>query len=201
MSGGCYKYSANCLCYVCGEIFAKKHCLESCIYAKEVYHAYFGMPVVNQDKPWATHIICEYCRRTLEGWFIGEKSAVRFPIPRVWREPSNHFTDCYFCMVNPCKWRKGKNALSTKWLDIASSIAPVPHNTTDMPVPQPYLRDEPFITDASSTDSETEQLPAACARCQLLVKGAPTTTTKKILMILAAVFIDKVEYRVSHFQT
>ena len=71
---------------------------------------------------------------------------------RIWREPSNHLTDCYFCVVDPSKRRKGKNA---------SSIAPVPH-TKDMPVPQPPLRDESFKTDASSTDSETEQSSAAC---------------------------------------
>jgi len=57
-----------------------------------------------------------------------------------------------------------------------------------MPVPQPYLRDGSFITDASSTDFETEQSSASCVRWQLLVKGAPTTPTKKILMILSGSF-------------
>ena len=61
------------------------------------------MPVVNQDKRWAPHKMCEYCRRALEGWFRGEKRAMRFAIPRIWREPSNHLTDCYFCEVDPRK--------------------------------------------------------------------------------------------------
>lgn len=68
---------------MCGEFFAKKHCLESCSRATEAYHAYFGMPVGDQDKRWAPHIICEYCCRTLEGWFRGEKRAMRFAIPCV----------------------------------------------------------------------------------------------------------------------
>ena len=59
----------------------KKHCLWSCIYAKKAYRAYFGMPVADQDKPWAPHIICVYCRRTSEGWSRGEKRVVRFSIP------------------------------------------------------------------------------------------------------------------------
>ena len=109
---GC-KYSADSFCYVCGRFFAKrakKHCLSNCICAAEAYLHYFGMPVGDQDKRWAPHVICDYCRRTLEGWLRGEKRAMRFAIPRIWREPSNHYTDCYFCMVDPTKRRKGKNA-------------------------------------------------------------------------------------------
>ena len=144
MSSRCCKYSAGFFCYVCGEFFAKKakkHRLESCIRAKEAYHAYFGMPVGDQDKRWTLHVMSKYCRLTLEGWFRGEKRAMRFAISRIWREPSNHITDCYFCGVDPSKRRKGKNALSIKYYDIPSSIAPVPH-TIDMPVPQPPLRDD-----------------------------------------------------------
>ncbi|XP_076043771.1 uncharacterized protein LOC143026873 [Oratosquilla oratoria] len=109
---GC-KYPTDSLCYVCGEFFtkrAKKHYLDSCTRAKEAYHAYFGILDGNQDKRWAPHIICDYCRLTLEGWFRGEKRATSFAIPRVWRELSDHFTDCFFCMVDPTKRRKGKNA-------------------------------------------------------------------------------------------
>ena len=75
------------------KIFAekvKKHCLSKCIHATEAYHAYFGMPVGDQDKRLAPHVICEYCRRTLKGWLKREKRALRFAIPRIWLEPSNH---------------------------------------------------------------------------------------------------------------
>ena len=140
---GC-KYSADFFCYVCGEFFAKrakKHCLSNCIHAAEAYLHYFGMPVGDQDKRWAPHVICDYCRCILEGWLKGEKRAMRFAIPRIWREPSNHYTDCYFCMVDPTKRRKGKNAPPIEYLNIPSSIAPVPHNTIDLPVPQPPTRD------------------------------------------------------------
>ena len=94
---GC-KYSPDSFCYVCCEFFAKrakKHCLSNCICAAEAYLHYFGMPVGDQDKRWATHVICDYCRRTLKGWLRGEKRAMRFAISRIWREPSNHYTDCY----------------------------------------------------------------------------------------------------------
>ena len=90
-----------------------------------------------------------------------------FAIPRVWREPSNHLTDCYFCMLDPSKRRKGKMHL------LSSSIAPVPHNTTDLPVPQPPLRDESFIADMSSTDSETEQSSAMCGQRRVAGERCP----------------------------
>ena len=80
---GC-KYSADSFCYVCGEIFpkrSKKHCLSNCIRAAEAYLYYFEMPVGDQDKRWAPHVICDYCRRTLEGWLRGEKRAMRLLFP------------------------------------------------------------------------------------------------------------------------
>ncbi|XP_074098481.1 uncharacterized protein LOC141527091 isoform X2 [Cotesia typhae] len=33
----------------------------------EAYEAYFDCPVRNQDKPWAPHVACSYCKRCLEG--------------------------------------------------------------------------------------------------------------------------------------
>ena len=156
---GC-KYSTDFFCYVCGEFFAKrakKHCLSNCICAAEAYLHYFGMPVGDQDKQWAPHVVCDYCRRTLEGWLRGEKRAMRFAISHIWREPSNHYTDCYFCMVDPTKRRKGKNAPPIEYLNIPSSIAPVPHNTTDLPVPQPLTRDQPYPAETSSEYSKKEK--------------------------------------------
>ena len=142
-------------CNVCGEFFAKrakKHCLSNFICAAEAYLHYFGMSVGDQNKRWAPHVICDYCRRTLECRLRGEKRAIRFAIPRVWREPSNHYTDCCFCMVDPTKQKKGKNAPPIEYPNIPSSIAPVPHNTTDLPVPQP-----PYAAETSSEDSKMEE--------------------------------------------
>ena len=117
---------------------------------------------MTQDKRWAPHVICEYCRRTLEGWLRVEERCMHFAIPRIWREPSDHHTDCYFCMVDPTKRRKGKNAPPIEYPDIPSSIAPVPHNNTDLPVPQLPMRVQSDSEEASSEDSEMEQVPSSC---------------------------------------
>ena len=145
---------------MCGEFFAKKatkHCSSKRIRATEGYHAYFGMPVGDQDKRWAPHVICEYCRRTLKCWLRGEKRAMRFAIPRIWREPSNHHLDCYFCMVDASKRRKGKTAPLSEYPSIPSSIAPVPHNTSDLPVPNPPTKAQQTVAVESFEDSEMEE--------------------------------------------
>ncbi|XP_061409989.1 uncharacterized protein LOC133344059 [Lethenteron reissneri] len=65
--------------------------------------------------------------KTLEGWYRGEKRAMKFAIPRIWQEPTDHSSNCYFCMVDPFKRRTGNNAPAITYLDLPSSIAPVPH--------------------------------------------------------------------------
>ena len=114
------------------------------------------MPVDDQDKRWAPHVICDYCRRTLEGRLTGEKKAIRFAISRIWRELSNHHAQCYFCMMDLTKQRKGKNAPPIDYPDIPSSIAPVPHNTTDLLVPHLLSGDQSSPARASSEDFEKE---------------------------------------------
>ena len=129
--------------------------MRKCIRAIEAYHAYFGMPVGDQDKRWAPRVICKYCRRTLEDWLRGKKRAIA--IPRIWREPSNHHSDCYFCMVDPSKWKKEKNVLTIECPNIASSIAPVPHNTSNLPMPNPPTKAQQMVAVESSEDSEIEE--------------------------------------------
>ncbi len=61
---------------------------------------------------------------------------MKFATPRIWREQRNHVHDCYFCIVNPSKRRRGKNAKPVEYPDLASSSAPIPHDLT-RPVPEP----------------------------------------------------------------
>ena len=112
------------------------------------------MPVGGQDKRWIPHVICDYCCSTFTNWLKGETRAMHFVIPRIWRKPSDHHTECYFCIVDSIKRRKGKNAPLIEYSNIPSSIAPVPHNTTDLPVPQPPSRDQSCPAEASLEDSK-----------------------------------------------
>ena len=58
-----------------------------------------------------------------------------FAVPMVWREQSDHVTDCYFCMTN-IKGFSRKNKSKISYPVCRSDIKPVPHDP-DLPVPQP----------------------------------------------------------------
>ena len=76
---------------------------------------------------------------------------------RISTEPSNHYTNCYCGMLDPTKRRKGKNTLRLEYPHIPSSIAPVPHNTTDLPVPQPLTINQSCLAEASTDNSEKKK--------------------------------------------
>ena len=78
---------------------------------------------------------------------------MKFAIPRIWREPTNHTNDCYFCMVDPSTRRTGKNAPAIVYPSIPSSIAPVPHSD-QLPVPIPTRCQDPVLADESTVDED-----------------------------------------------
>ncbi|XP_076362941.1 uncharacterized protein LOC143253262 [Tachypleus tridentatus] len=121
----------------------------------EAYKSYFGMPVGDQDKPWAPQFTCEHWKKTLEGWYRGEKRAMKFTIPRIWREPTDHSSNCYFCMVDPSKRRAGKNESAIIYPDLPSSIALVPH-CPELPVPTLPERKQPFSKESSKSEEEVD---------------------------------------------
>ena len=152
-SRGC-QYSADAFCYVCGEFIktrAKKYAVSSSKKMAQAYCLYFGMPVGDQDKTWAPHFSCELCTKSLERWLRGQQKQMRFAIPRIWREPTNHYNDCFFCMVDASGRKRGtKSAQSVSYPNIPSSIAPVPHGD-GLPIPQP----PPQKNESNSEDENT----------------------------------------------
>ncbi|XP_076373123.1 uncharacterized protein LOC143257936 [Tachypleus tridentatus] len=124
------KHSPDAFCYVCGQFIktkAKTYSVTASAKMCEAYKAYFDMPVGDQDKPWAPYFTCEHCTRTLEGWYRGETRAMKFAIPRIWREPIDHSRNCYFYMLSSSKRRAGNNASAIMYPDLPSPISPVPH--------------------------------------------------------------------------
>ena len=78
---------------------------------------------------------------------------MKFAIPRILREPTNHANDCYFCMVDPSKRRTGKISPAIVYLSIPSSIATVPH-CDQLPVSIPTCCQDPVSADESTTDED-----------------------------------------------
>ncbi|XP_076310080.1 uncharacterized protein LOC143225124 [Tachypleus tridentatus] len=93
--------------------------------------------------------------KKLEGWYRGKKRAMKYAIPKSWREPIDHTSNCYFCMVDPSKYQTGKNAYAIMYPDLPSSIVPVPH-CPELVVPTPPERKQPSSEESSKSKEEVD---------------------------------------------
>ena len=96
---GCINHPDN-FCYVCGEYTPPAHRVKLNSRIRYAYNHYFACQVGDQDKKWTPHICCNRCRTSLLFWLDGKRKQMPFVVPIVWREQSDHVTDCYFCMTN-----------------------------------------------------------------------------------------------------
>lgn len=73
----------------------------------------------------------------------------------VWREPTNHLDDCYFCLVNVKGFNK-KNKQYLQYPNIPSAILPVAHSE-EIPVPAftelPKIYDT-YLSSPGTTDED-----------------------------------------------
>ena len=70
------------------------------LFVRCAYKSYFGVPLGDQDKKWAPDIVCHNCEEMLRDWTKGKRKGLLFGVPIVWREPKDHYSDYYFCIVN-----------------------------------------------------------------------------------------------------
>lgn len=143
--------SANNFCYICGEVtfLSQKRNITKVI--KKAYSLYFRCRIGDQDKSWAPHICCNTCAAHLKLWLTGKRQAMPFAVPMIWREPTDHLNNCYFCMVPPIgKGISKKKKWTLEYPNIPSAIRPVPHGD-DLPVPK-----VPESFSAASTDEEED---------------------------------------------
>jgi hypothetical protein len=98
---------------------------------------YFGCKVGDQDKNWAPHMCCTTCSSNLSALVNCKGHSMLFAVPMIWREPTNHNSECYFSIVPPIK--KGvtmKQKWTVSYPNIPSAIRPVPPGER-LPVPKP----------------------------------------------------------------
>ena len=119
------KYSPDSFCYVCGEYMVEKQRCNISNFVKDAYNAYFKIKLGDQDKPWAPHKVCTTCRETFRKWTQGERY-MKFIVPMVWREPTDHVNDCYFCLFS-LKGKRYKKSFknSLVYPNLKSAIRPI----------------------------------------------------------------------------
>ena len=124
-------------CYICGKLTlaSQKRTITPMI--KKAYYLYFGCKLGDQDKSWAPHICCTSCTAGLSNWLHGKRQAMPFAVPMIWREPTDHVNNCYFCLVPPVDHGiTKKRAQALQYPNIPSALRPVAHGE-GLPVPEP----------------------------------------------------------------
>lgn len=69
----------------------------------------------------------------LISWLNVNKMSMPFAVPALWREHSNHFNDCYFCMTDIRGFIKNIKH-NIKYPKVPSMSKPVPHSE-EIPAP------------------------------------------------------------------
>jgi len=106
---------------------------------KKAYEWYFGCKVGDQNKKWASHICCSSCATILHEWLNNKGRSMPFALSMKRKEPTDHLTGSYFCIVPPLRQGITKKKKRTANYPNISSIRPVLH-TEDFPVPVPRQR-------------------------------------------------------------
>ncbi|KAL4716297.1 hypothetical protein ACJJTC_014777 [Scirpophaga incertulas] len=113
-----------------------------------------------------------------------------FAVLTVWREPTNHFNDCYFCLTNTEGYSKKKKK-NIDYPTVPSAIKPVPHGE-GLPVPTPPLNwkiCEPHLIqqnelndlarDLGLSKQQSELLGSRLQEWNLLAQGTTITSFRK----------------------
>ncbi|XP_076325587.1 uncharacterized protein LOC143233332 [Tachypleus tridentatus] len=83
------------------------------------------------------------------------KESHEVAIPIIWCAPTDHSSNCYFCMVDSSKCGAGKNASAIMYPYLPLSIAPVPH-CPEIPVPTLPERKRPSSEESSKPEEEVD---------------------------------------------
>jgi len=151
-------------CYIYGEVTFASREFSITPTIKKAYFLYFGCKVGDQNKKWAPHVCCTTCSSKLNARLNGKGRCMPFGVPMVWKVPSNHSTDCYFCMVPPIQ-----NCISTRkkstfvYPNIPSAIRPMPHGD-GLPVPEPPDNFAMYPDDEDSVSSNSEEQQPSASR-------------------------------------
>jgi len=83
-----------------------------------------------------------------------------FAVPMVWREPTNHTDNCYFCLTPPIKAGLSMKKRGTvQYPNLPSAIRPIPHSDS-LPVPTPPQNYELEVENEDSVEEEEPNKPS-----------------------------------------
>ncbi|XP_062542786.1 uncharacterized protein LOC134210644 isoform X2 [Armigeres subalbatus] len=134
----------NLFCFVCGSYTPSHH--KRSIMTKpimEAYEAYFTTRTEKEDYVHGPSSVCNDCNQGLLRWKNGQyvKPPLPFSAPMIWRAPSSHPNDCYYCLTKTVS--DGKKKMACYPGSIPSAIRPIPcevdHASMSSPSSSPPL--------------------------------------------------------------
>ena len=105
---------SNRFCFVCGKFTNKEQQTNITYDIKKMYMIYFGCPLGDQDKTWASHKICRKWCLGLHNGINKRSSSMPFAVPMIWGEPKDHCQDCYFYLTKTkgLSFKQRQNSIS-----------------------------------------------------------------------------------------
>ena len=176
-----YVNSADNFCYICGEFTVSSQKRVCTTRIRKAYHQYFGCKVGDQEKPWAPYICCNSCVTALNEWLKKKRKAMPFAVPMIWREPTDHVNDYYFCHTPSMKKgfnRKKKSVI--EYPNIPSAIRPVRHSD-ELPIPEPREIDLLSLDDAESLEECSVSEPCTSTNEEFGITTEPHLINKSEL--------------------
>ena len=122
-------------CYVYREFIVKGQKRTITPEINQIYQLYFNLPRGDQDKFWATLVICKAYPSGLHDWYKKRKTSMPVLIPMIWRQTKDHLTDCYPCRINVTGYST-KNKYKIEFSNLNSAMWFVRH-TEGLPIPFP----------------------------------------------------------------
>ncbi|KAI6651420.1 hypothetical protein LOD99_5227 [Oopsacas minuta] len=98
---------------------------------------------------------------------------MQFAIPMIWREPRDHYTDCYFYLTD-IKGITSKTKNNICYPNLQSTIRPVEHSTEfEVPKPKKVSFDDDTVEYAMLDQDDEEFIPPPMPpdKTRLLHKG------------------------------
>jgi hypothetical protein len=164
------KNNPDCFCNICGAYTFKKFRLVVSDYVKQVYFENFGFNFDTRNKPWVPNMVCKPCIEVLRLWRNKKRPHFKYQTPMIWREPTNHIDDCYFCVVdvnginktNRSKWRYPNVNSVTKPVLYSSNMSE-PHTSSST---EKYQEIEEEICALSDASEKSDFVPDASSEPQ-----------------------------------
>lgn len=161
--------SPNHFCNICGRFTSKNQKRPISNNLMEAYYLYFGFKI-EEEKAWAPQIVCKSCEANLIGWLSGKKRDMPYTSPMIWKEQTDHVSDCYFCMTKISGYSKKtkdkiiypdcKSAIKNVMCRNGMVIPTAPINMTTEDEINEYEISEKLDSDSDySPETKTERQP------------------------------------------